>query len=56
MESNGVTGNIMISESTKIIIENECKDEYCFNWQTDVEIKAIDRFISGYLIYKNSQN
>ena len=57
MESNGVTGNIMVSEAAKKMIEKHNDNEYSFEWQTDVEIKAIDGLVSGYLIYKrNAQN
>lgn len=51
MESNGVTGNIMVSESTKKLLEKETSLGYLFEKKKEVECKGVETPISGYLIH-----
>ena len=51
MESNGVIGNIMVSESTKKLLENQTSLGYKFEKKKEVECKGVDKPISGYLIH-----
>lgn len=51
MESNGVTGNIMVSESTKKLLEEENLLGYRFEKKKDVECKGLDKPIAAYLIH-----
>lgn len=53
MESNGVTGNIMVSETTKKLLEKETSLGYYFEKKKEVECKGLDKPISGFLIYLN---
>ena len=53
MESNGQIGAIMVSEATKNLLEREKPCNFRFEKKTDVEIKAEDRSIAGYLIYQD---
>lgn len=56
MESNGVIGNIMVSEATKKILEKEKSLGFIFEKKKEVECKGVDRLISGYLIHlQNSE-
>ena len=54
MESKGLTGNIMVSEVSKKLIEMVKPNNYNFKFHTNVECKASDEKISGYIIFKNS--
>lgn len=51
MESNGVIGNIMVSEATKKILEKEKSLGFFFEKKKEVECKGVDRLIAGYLIH-----
>jgi len=51
MESNGVTGNIMVSETTKKMLEKETSLGYRFEKKKEVECKGLEKPISGYLIH-----
>ena len=51
MESNGVTGNIMVSETTKKLLEKETSLGYLFEKKKEVECKGLEKPISGYLIH-----
>jgi len=51
MESNGVIGNIMVSESTKKLLEKENSLGYRFEKKKEVECKGVEKPISGYLIH-----
>lgn len=50
MESNGVEGNIMISEATKVMLEKDKKSNFSFEFLKTVEIKGSDKPMKGYLI------
>jgi len=50
MESNGVEGNIMVSESTKAMIEKDNFENYKFQLLKTVDIKGLDKPINGYLV------
>lgn len=56
MESNGVIGNIMVSENTKKLLENETSLGYRFEKKKEVECKGLERPISGYLIHFEGKN
>jgi len=53
MESNGIEGNIMVSESTKSFLEKDKNLDYKFELKKKVECKAYDHPVNGYLILNN---
>ena len=50
MESNGLMGNIMISESTKILLETDKIHHFSYIKYKDVEFKLSEKPIPAYLI------
>ena len=57
MESNGVEGNIMVSESTKSFLEKDKNNYFDFEFKRKVECKAYDYPVNGYLVLnKNNPN
>ena len=50
MESNGIEGNIMVSETTKNFLEKDKNNYFDFEWKKKVECKAYDNPVSGYLV------
>ena len=50
MESNGIEGNIMVSETTKNFLEKDKNMNYKFEWRKKVECKAYDHPVNGYMI------
>jgi len=50
MESNGLLGNIMISESTKNLLEKHKTPCFSYRKYKDVEFKLSEKPIPGYLI------
>lgn len=50
MESNGVEGNIMVSESTKNWLEKDKNNMFDFEFKKKVECKAYDVPINAYLV------
>lgn len=52
MESNGVIGNIMVSESTKKVLERENLG-YRFEYKKSVDCKGTDP-VPAYLIYSSN--
>ena len=50
MESNGVEGNINVSETTKILLEKTRPEYYSFKEHMIVECPALDMNIQSYLI------
>jgi hypothetical protein len=51
MESNGKIGDIMISETTKKLLEKDPTNNYNFIWHKYVEApKIMNNPISGYLV------
>lgn len=55
MESNGVTGNIMVSESTKKLLEQEVSLAFRFEKKKEVECKGVEKPIPAYLIHLNEE-
>ena len=55
MESNGVEGNIMISEATKIMLEKDKEQGFNFEFLKSVEIKGSDKLINAYLILNKEE-
>lgn len=51
MESNGAEGNIMVSESTKKLLEKEEMSNFRFEWRKAVECKVQSEPINGYLLF-----
>lgn len=52
MESNGVEGNIMVSETTKTMLEKDKVKSFAFELLKTVEIKGSETPMNGYLILK----
>ena len=50
MESNGLIGHLMLSESTKKMIESEGKNPFCVRKFKDVEFKLAEKPIPAYLL------
>lgn len=50
MESNGVEGNIMVSETTKSFLEKDKTLNYRFEFKKKVECKAYDHPMKAYMI------
>ena len=55
MESNGVTGNIMVSENTKKLLEKEASLGYRFEKKKEVECKGVEKPISAFLIHLDDE-
>ena len=55
MESNGVEGNIMVSEVTKKLLEKEENQQFRFKKVKEVECKVVKEKINGYLIYRKEK-
>ena len=55
MESNGVEGNIMVSEVTKRLLEKDENLQFKFEKVKDVECKVMPEPISGYLISRKEK-
>ena len=53
MESEGSTGFINISESTKQILESKFDFAYYFEKNKDIPIKLLNQTIETYFIFKN---
>ncbi|CAD8178685.1 unnamed protein product [Paramecium octaurelia] len=56
MESNGVKGNVQVSQSTKKYLEELYPDLYTFELNVNLELKAIGRQIEGYLVKKYEED
>lgn len=56
MESNGVEGNIMVSESTKKLLEKDENLNFSFHFHKPVECKVQIEPINGYLLYQKEYN
>ena len=56
MESNGIIGNVMVSESTKKILEKDKNIDFKFEWTREVVCKGVDKPISAYLIVQEDKN
>ena len=54
MESNGVEGNIMVSEATKIMLEKDKESKFTFEYLKTVEIKN-EKPINAYLILSTEE-
>ena len=57
MESNGVNGQIMISETTRELLERRGEDVdeglgYSFVYHAKVECKAFDHPLKSYIVYR----
>lgn len=52
MESNGVEGNIMVSETTKKLLEKDENLSFRFALHKAVECKVQKEPINGYLLYQ----
>ena len=50
MESNGLMGHVMVSESTKNLIEREGRSPFSFRKYKDVEFKLSETPIPAYLV------
>lgn len=50
MESNGLMGNVMVSESTKNLLEKDDKYPFIFKKHKDVEFKLSEKPIPAYLV------
>lgn len=56
MESNGIIGNVMVSETTKKMLEKDKDLEYKFEWTKEVVCKGLDKPISAFLIVQEEKN
>jgi hypothetical protein len=56
MESNGLEGNIMVSESTKNMIERDKNSGFKFDFRKKVECKAMDHPVDAYLILRKNED
>jgi hypothetical protein len=56
MESNGIIGNVMVSESTKKVLEKDKNIDFKFEWTREVVCKGVDKPISAYLIVQEEKN
>lgn len=52
MESNGVPGRVMVSETTKNILERDPTNNYIFDFhkQVDFSLAQVNMSIKGYLV------
>ena len=53
MESGGLEGNIMVSETTKSLLEKSYPGEFRYELHKEVDVKSLKRKINGYIIYSN---
>ena len=54
MESNGVAGNLMVSEATKKLLETDKDLPYIFKFHKTVEISNFNTEINSFLVYEQS--
>ncbi len=52
MESNGTEGNIMVSESTKKLLEKDENSSFRFEWKKTVECRVQKEPIPAYLLFQ----
>ena len=52
MESNGLVGKILVSESTKIMLERNRQTEFSFEFYKNVEITSLQKEIKTFLVKK----
>ena len=52
MESNGTEGNIMVSESTKKLLEKDENSSFRFEWKKMVECRVQKEPIPAYLLFQ----
>jgi hypothetical protein len=52
MESNGTEGMIMVSETTKKLLEKDENNTYRFEKKMDLESKVLPYPIAAYLVYQ----
>ena len=51
MEENGITGDVMVSEETKKLLETDPNLKYNYKKHVDVKVsKSSDKTIGGYII------
>ena len=50
MESNGVSGNIVISQSTKCLLEDDPMFNHTFIKFKEINVKLLEKPIQAYLI------
>ncbi|KAL4488525.1 hypothetical protein ABPG72_013093 [Tetrahymena utriculariae] len=53
MESNGESGHVMVSETTKKLLEDNFPNEFIFDFKEHVHIKQTNKDIDGFLISFN---
>lgn len=53
MESNGESGHVMVSETTKKLLEDNFPNEFLFDFKESVHIKQVNKDIDGFLIKFN---
>ncbi|KAL4443189.1 hypothetical protein ABPG74_002256 [Tetrahymena malaccensis] len=53
MESNGESGHVMVSETTKKLLEDHFPNEFIFDFKEHVHIKQTNKDIDGFLIRFN---
>ena len=53
MESNGMEGNVVISEKLKDLIELKFPGYYFFEFHTLVKIEALETEINTWIVYQN---
>ena len=61
MESNGVNGHVMVSETTRDLLckreeENVEMKKYTFVYHTKVDCKAYDRPLKSYIVYDDDDS
>jgi class 3 adenylate cyclase len=55
MESNGVEGQVHVSETTKALLERYCPDLFKFQFLAKVEAKQFGRSVDGYIIQSSGE-
>lgn len=55
MESNGLMGNVMVSENTKNLLEREGQCPFTFKKHKDVEFKLSEKPIQGFLVVNGEE-
>lgn len=55
MESNGVAGNIVLSQSTKALLEDDPMFNHTFEKFKEISVKLLDKPVQSFMI-KNLQN
>ena len=50
MESNGIEGNVCISERTKEILLKSCMDDFVFEYHKDVQLQSFNQIIKCYKV------